>query len=214
MWPNVISVELKWPCLASSPNVWCTLQAWRMQSGWFCPVFWKHLEVLTCRNLVRIGFKHTMNPSQKFSLTNLLWIFGDFSQNLKFPFWYFRWLFCFPGVQKMWPNVISVKFKSPCSVYSPNVWCTLQAWRMQSGWFCPVFWKHLEVLTCINLVRIGFKHTMKPSQKFSLTNPFWFWWFWPKSEVFALKMTILLPRSVQNVTKCDFSWIKHNLFQL
>ncbi len=170
-----------------------------------------------CKNIFEHLDKHSLDCIEehnkaitKISLDKPLWIFGDFAQNLTFKFLPTKLLFWFKVLWNMQPNVIEVEINLPLLTSIPNVWWTPQAWRMQSGWFWLVFWKHPEVLTWTNLVWIRLKNTTKPSQKFPLTNPLEFWWFWPKSEVqiFELKITLVLPSIVENVTKCDLSWIK------
>ncbi len=125
----------------------------------------------------------------------------EFSQNLKFPFLCSRWLFCFQGVWKMW---FQLNYADHSLASSPDVGCTLQAWRMQSSWYCPVFWKYLEVPTWINLVGTGFKKIMKLFSNFPWLTPLdlvilakiWFVHFHTQHDCSASK----------ECGKCDQMW--------
>ncbi len=86
-------------------------------------------------------------------------------------------------VWKVGPNAISVDWKWA-------FWSEIQrlfsvSWK-QIGWFCPVFWKYVEVVTWLyKMVMVKLKPITKLSQNFSLTILFvrhmilHVRWFWP-----------------------------------
>ncbi len=129
--------------------------------------FWKHNEVTTRMNLLRIGFKDITKTTQFFPGLNHLDIFEFWSIFNKDRFSLkCSWVCLWSDESVIWVELCEEIKDEP-----PNFGCCFDLPGMQNFSVATALWKNNDVTTMMNRFRIAFKEITEKTQFFPGVNP-------------------------------------------